>query len=202
MSAHKQKTKKPFFPSFFEGLAYLSTTLQWLWLAVVYLPLLLKNDSFRTLFLPNQQQTETVTVVAEPAAQTSPVLFFVAVAVAVVFTLLTVIVLIKLPGSVARGGRKAAISTAKAMLPVITHHKQLPEKKRLQLTEKIVWQLRIAAAILPVIGALFVLLVPKDMLQLSPEIIIAVASGAGAFTFLWFGCEMAVSKVTTRAKRP
>jgi len=132
------------------ALAYLFCLLQWLWTVALFLPLLLKSDFMKQFVQP---PVAPAPVVSQPAEMSVAGIIFVA-AVAVVMILLTIYIVIKIPAVVGKTGSKLTHKATALALPVVTQHKELPKKRRLQLTARLLFITKIILCILP-FGVLF-----------------------------------------------
>lgn len=167
---------------FLRGAAYSSTILQWLWLGMVSLPPLIKNTEFIALF----DSPAPAKVVEMQPVEPSPILWGLVVLFTVVILIVTVIILIRIPRAIYRSGEKAIGSTARAALPVLTHHKPVTAKQRQRITWRITFGLQILACTLPFVISLLI----PPYLDITKQIIItlagllAIASVIG-FTLAW-----------------
>ena len=111
-----------FSTSVFRTIAYMSCTLQWLWLILLVLPIILESNALN-FFLPSHQPD-----VQEPTnitRESSLLMLIVAGAVTIVMVVISIVALIRMPGAISKQGSKLTQNTSKAIIPVITHHKKL-----------------------------------------------------------------------------
>jgi len=127
------------------ALAYLFCLLQWLWTVALFLPLILKSDFMLQFTHPPVAPTP---VVSQPADISLAGIIFVA-AVAVVMILLTIYIVIKIPAVVGKTGSKLTRKATAVALPLMTQHKALPKKRRLQLTARLLFITKIILCIIP-----------------------------------------------------
>ncbi|HEY1085744.1 MAG TPA: hypothetical protein VGE34_03410 [Candidatus Saccharimonadales bacterium] len=186
----KAKAKKShWLVSTFGTLGYISCLLQWLWAGIVFVPLLLENQIIRGLLLPSSPTQEKVIV--QQATEPNIFLMIIAVFITIVVVVLSAVMLIRLPFSIAKTGKKAASTTARAIVPAITHHRKLPPKKQRVLTAKIVMYLKFSASIAPVLLLLVVYLVDTE---LPKDVVLTVGSILAIGTLLWFSLEYVCAK--------
>ena len=133
--------------------AYISCVLLWLVALLPYGPGIIESDSFET-FVPSET-SQPVVVPAEPTQAFLPQwLLFVIVAALVAGMLVAVVISLKsAPKAIGQTGQKFTHHAAEAIIPVITHHRPLPAKKRKLLTARIIFYLKMAIIIIPLIVA-------------------------------------------------
>lgn len=141
---------KPLLLNTLGALAYLFCLLQWLWTVALFLPLILKSDFMQQFVQPTVAPTP---VVSQPAELSVAGIIFVA-AVAVVMILLTIYIIIKIPAVVGKTGSKLTHQATAVALPLVTKHKKLPKKRRLQLTARLLFITKIIFCLIP-FGILF-----------------------------------------------
>lgn len=174
----------------FGAIGYFSCLLQWLWVAILYLPALFANEAFRMFVLPQQGNTATHTPIIE--ANGPPLLMSViGIIITVLILLLAIYILIKLPLGIARGGHVAAQKTAAATIPIITHHKKLPKKKQLQLTVQVVAVLKYSAAVLAAIALVGIYFIAVN---LPNSIYVLVGLALAAVTLVGFTLQYAIAR--------
>lgn len=117
----------------------------------------------------------------------SPFMLIVAIAITATVVLVSAIILIRLPLAIAKTGKKTVQSTAEALIPVITHHQKLPEKKKKILTFELVKLIKFSACILP-IGILLVATQIMDS-QISNELLVFIGALLALGSMLWFSLE-------------
>jgi hypothetical protein len=121
------------------ALAYLFCLLQWVWTAVLFLPGIMRSD-FMKQFLQKPVTPPPVTSQAVDA----PVAGIIFMAIFVVLMIVaTLYIIIKIPSVVGKTGSKITHKTTDLTLPIVTHHKELPAKKRLQLTARLLFIVKI-----------------------------------------------------------
>lgn len=115
------------FYRFFLAIAYLSVTLQWLWIFALGAPQLIDKGVFDSFIseVPVEQPTQ-------PAAssEASPTLAVVAAVITLIFLGLTAIILVRLPKTISQTGEKVIHQATEAIIPVVTHHQRIPTKKK------------------------------------------------------------------------
>jgi hypothetical protein len=81
----------------------------------------------------------------------SLLLLIIAVVATAIIIGLTLYVLIKFPVTVAKSAQKMTQNASARIVPIVTRHAKLPEKKRRRLTARIVVYLKLIVCVLPVI---------------------------------------------------
>lgn len=160
------------------GVAYITCLLQWLWVAIVGVPPLLKTGAFDSFVqTPPPQPIPPATHI-----ELSPI----ATALVGVFTLIilviTVVVIIRIPRTITRTGEKIVHQAADTVVPAVTHHKKLPAKKQRQLSERITIVIQLIITVLP-IGICFLL---PTVGELTTQIIAIVELFLGAISLAGF----------------
>lgn len=153
MSSKKQQpTGWQKFANFFGVLGYLWIIVEWTWIAALYLPLLIENESIKKLLLPDGSAEPKQAVVQSG----EPSLLLTVVAVTITFFVVVgcVILLIRLPLKVAKSGHTVIQKTAVASIPIVTHHRKISPKKKKLLTARLIGWLKIVAVLLPLVGLL------------------------------------------------
>lgn len=179
--------------------AYLSCVLQWLWVLVLGLPPLIDSGALDMLTTPPPPTPEFTT---PESSDPSPMAWVAVVIVTVIMLAVTVFVLIRLPRSIARTGERMLETTTEAVLPVITHHKQLPAKKRVVLSRRIMLSIRLLLTLLPFIISLF-LPTPGELthqIVTTVALWLAIISTVG-FIVAWLVEPPATSRTRSRASR-
>ena len=162
---------------------YISCMLQWLWAGIIFVPLLLENDTVRNLFLPAENTTPPPASSLEPP---SLIMMIVAIIVTVIVIGIAAVVLVRLPISIAKAGQKTVQATAQVILPVVTHHQKLPPKKKRLLTFRLIKIIKFSFCILPILLMNIVYFVDNEI---EDGIVIFVAAIFGAGSLFWFAFE-------------
>lgn len=126
--------------------------LQWLWIAIVGVPPLLKTGAFDSFVQTHAPQP------VQPASHTelSPVTTVLVGIFTLIILIITVVIIIRIPRTIAQTGQKIVHQAADTVMPVVTHHKKLPAKKQRQLSGRLVILIQLIATVLP-IGICFLL---------------------------------------------
>lgn len=176
------------------GIAYLSCTLQWLWVMTIGLPPLIETGSIDFL-LPTAPVPDSSYVQAQ---QFSPLMLVFAGIITVAMLVFTAIVLYRLPKTVAKVSHNIVHETTDIILPFATHHKKIPAKKKQALSRRIVLITQIAASLLPLLIAFF--LAPYGELSKLLIVIVALffaAVSVSAFVLSWL---LKPTKTTSRTR--
>lgn len=140
-------SKRLFVVNFFGTLFYLSCLLQWMWAILPYMPGIVRLAEIL------KGPEDTPAPVQEVAASGPPslLLLIIAVVATAIIIGLTLYVLIKFPVTVAKSAQKMTQNASARIVPIVTRHAKLPEKKRRRLTARIVVYLKLIVCVLPVI---------------------------------------------------
>jgi len=133
---------------FFELISYVFTVFGWLWLGMLLAPLLEGTQALE-LLLPNGiTEVQPVT----PHESTSPFLLIVAAFVTASILILCVVLLWRLPKNILKAGSTVTQTVSEAIVPIAVHKKPLSKKKRLLLTRRTIFLVRLLFIVLPFIG--------------------------------------------------
>lgn len=171
----------------FGTLGYLSVVFQWMWALLLFSSPLLAGSNATIL----QPQQPVVTQPANISPEMTPLLGAIAGIVTIFILVLTIITIIRLPKSF---GKKAAITsktTARAILPIVTHHKKVTKKQRVVLSYKIILCLKSAAIVFPLISLCFL----PAIADLDPAIIWTIGLFAAAASLTYFATQSLVAHI-------
>jgi hypothetical protein len=136
----------------FLALAYIIVTLQWLWVLAIGLPPAINSGVFDTL-KPQTRIFEESTPVN--SSESSPVILLFAGIATLIFLLLTVYILVKLPKTITKTGEKFVQQTTKVVLPLVSHHQEISSKKHRKLSLRITKMIQVILVLLPVLISFF-----------------------------------------------
>ena len=176
------------------GIGYISLIFEWLWVVVVGVPPLIKTGAFDILMAP----ADTSTTIPTEAVAISPFTTIAVGAITLILLAFTVVVLIRIPKAIVETGERIVHQAAEVVLPVVTHHKPLPAKKRRVLSMRVMRSIQISAVALP---ALISLILPANE-ELSRPIIITITLWLAALCLLSFFAAWATApaSVTSRTR--
>lgn len=140
------------------SLIYIAAALQWLWAIVLYLPFLLQSDLVQQLEQPAPRSIEIST-----ARQPSEAQFAFGVIVTVIFMVIAVVVALKIPRTLSKGGQRITHGVADATLPLLTRHQPQPKQKRLTLSGRVLAAAKLLLGIIPFIGAIVAPMAPQTI---------------------------------------
>lgn len=183
------QSKRQILVNIFGTFGYISLVLQWLWVSVLFLPQLLENEPVRDFFMPPTDVTS-----APPFEFHTPPLLATTLAIAITVVVLTVavVVLLRLPTTISKTGKKATLKTAEKIVPVLAHHKKLSPKKKRQLTVQAIRILKFTLTVLPFLLLLLVAFIPTS---LSDAVVIFVGAFLALGTLAWFSLEYALARI-------
>jgi len=171
------------------GLGYISNVLQWLWAGIVFLPLLIENQTVRDILLP-QNTTPRVAPESVAGSDISIITVAIGVAVTVIMLFITIVILVRLPKTIASATRKTTTAAARAVVPVITHHQKLPAKKAKILTARVAKYLKFASCLLAVAVVPLIYLFDTS---LPHTVILFVALTLAIGSLIWFTLQYAIA---------
>lgn len=169
----------------FGAIGYVFCSLQWLWVIVLYFSVI--QPALLLLSPPAPAQTQQL----PSFTFTLPSQFeLIIVAIVVVLMVaLTSYVLIRMPLTIAKTGRKAVHKTTEKVMPLAIKAQHKKDTKRLRelLSVKIVFVLKVLLVSVPsilAIGSLLLEELPIDYLM-----IVIIASGLAAFSVIFFAAQ-------------
>lgn len=166
---------------------YLSCLLQWLFVSLLYLPLLLDNKQLKGFLLPEpvQQPAHVVT-----ASAPSPFLIGIAVVFTVLMLFFTLFLVLRAPIAIAKTGRNITKKTAEAIVPLVVHHPLSSTKKRL-LTVRLIKLIKLVIVILPLLISLSALFVS---VALPIDVTLFVSAFLAIGSIVWFSLQYICAK--------
>lgn len=165
-------------------IAYLSTTMQWFWIAVLLLPDLLRSDFFTSL---NEPSTSAPVIRFEPVEVSGFGLWLIG-GITIAMVALTIYIVYKAPKNILHGSDAIVRESARVSLPLITHHSKLSERKRQSLSKKLILVIQLALSIIPGVLSMFI----PAMGEISRDIIVIIALTLMIISCLAFGVAWAL----------
>ncbi len=184
----------------FLGVAYLSVVLEWLWVLIISLPLLIKNGALDKL---HPTPGAAGPVIHMPAIEPSPITWIVVGLITLLMCVVTIIVIFRLPRAFVNGSERIVEQAVAAAVPVVTHHRPLPAKKRRTLSHRLTLALQVILSATPVVICLFI----PPFEELTFQIIIAIALWLGTISLIMFALAYVIrppqltSRTRSRASR-
>lgn len=180
-------SKRLFVVNFFGTLFYLSCLLQWMWATLPYMPGIVRLAEML------QGPKDAPAPIQEVAASEPPslLLLIIAVVATTIIIGLTLYVLIKFPVTVAKSAQKMTQNASARIVPIVTHHARLPEKKRRRLTARIVVYLKLIICVLPVILCACTYFFETE---LGYGITMAIAAVLGLGSFLLLTAQLLIAR--------
>lgn len=171
-------------------MAYGACALQWLLALLPYGPLLVRSDFYKTYVEP--QESHSIVVPAHSNTGGGSWIF-IAIAVLLVVGIFIFVawILFQAPKAIGETGHKITTHTAEAIMPVMTHHVQLTEKKQRSLTAWAIVCIKLLLVIAPFMLTLFSpssQFVRHELLNLSALIL-------ALWTLLLFGLEYILARL-------
>lgn len=180
------------------GIGYTSLVLEWLWVFIVGIPPLIKTGAFDALTTP----ANPTTVVPPEPIVASPVLTLFIGIITLIILGATAIVLIRIPRTIVQTGERIVHQAAEIVVPVVTHHKPLPAKKKRILSRRIIGAVQISASLLPALISIF-LPVYEELsgpVIVTTTVVLSIVSIVG-FGLAWLLAPAATSRTQSRASR-
>lgn len=168
-------------------LGYISVLFQWVWtLLILCYPLLIADHS---ILLPDQPRQSAQPV--SDAITTSPIVITVAIMATLFVLVLTVVVLIRLPKAIGQRGASITHNTAGAIMPIVSKHLQLPEKKQRELSYKVIVFIKICIVLLPLLALVYI----PDAVPVDGSIVWIIAIFCAIWSIICFGLQQLIVKL-------
>ena len=168
---------------------YANLALSWLWVGVLLLPLISSTGVFETSRPARQAPLTTY-----PTIDASPFTTIIALIIVVLILALTICTLLKLPRTINRTAEKTLHAVSNAAIPVITHHKTLPIKKKRALNARLIFTLQVVLLIIPLV---LTMLLPTTR-ELTREVVLTISSISSISGLIWFSLVFAFNRSTSR----
>lgn len=175
-------SKRALLANTFGTFGYISCLLQWLFVSLLYLPLLLDNEQLKSFLLP-QPAPQPTQVIA--ASEPSPFLIAFAVVFTILMMIFTIFLVLRAPFAIAKTGKTITKKTAEAIVPLVVHHPLSPAKKRI-LTVRLVKIIKLIIVIVPLLISLSALLVS---LALPQDVTLFVSASLAIGSLAWFSLQ-------------
>lgn len=170
------------------ALAYLFCLLQWVWAVVLYLPAILRSDFIKQFM---QKPVAPPPITNQPVEISTVGLIF-TVAIVVIVAIATIYIIIKMPYTIGKTGSKISHKATDIALPIVTSHKKLPPKIKLQLTARLLFITKISLCVIP-FG--IILLVDNQTVSMSRDIVLIIGVFTALGSLAFFGLQAASTKL-------
>lgn len=150
----KQPGHRAFLLNVLGGVGYFTVFMEWFWLLALYLPGFFESEVGRTIFPEAKPQPTTLEPVTSAPVELSAFMTFVFVLVALaVIALVLYVVFAKYIPTAARATTKVVHVATEKAVPVVAHKplEKIPARKRKLLTERILFWVKLIAAVLPLV---------------------------------------------------
>ena len=185
----KKSPGKTLFANTFGALGYTFCLLLWGWVGILYLPMLLENETIEKFVIPTPSE-DTVTM--QPVLEVSPFTTVAAAIITIAVVVATIIVIARMPKSIAKTGKTVTTKAASAALPVVARGKKLTPAKQQRLTVNLIKLAKLTFVLLPVaisfIGTVLAPPIPLDITLLVSGVLAICAT-------LWFSAQYIAAKL-------
>jgi|JI10StandDraft_1071094.scaffolds.fasta_scaffold03201_13 hypothetical protein len=168
------------------AIGYIACALEWLWVAVLYMPALLSSG----IFVPMER--EVVPVVAQPYHTPSVIDIAIVAGITIIFVALSIYLLLKLPGVVTKTASRAVHVSSDFIMPKVVDTKHTTKKRLLVLSARMQLILKFIAALLPPIVITFS---SFPDVPLEPAVIWTVMLFVSAWAVGMFGLQWLLARV-------
>lgn len=180
----KDVSRRAQFVNTFGTLGYISLVVQWAWsLLLLFYPQIETGDSF---LLPDHT---TSTPVHSFSLAPTPLITGIAILITLLVIIASIIMIIRLPKAIGQRGQKITQTAASAMVPIVTNHAPLPEKKKRELSYRIATILKCLFLMIPLVLVLFA----SETVPLDGALILVIAGFTAACSALWFALQYGLS---------
>ena len=172
--------------NFFGSLGYLSCAMQWIWVVILY------SSVLRTVALYFSHAASDAHVIksspADTSASPSALLLFFGVIVAVTMILLTIYVLVKIPSTITKTGKKVVGETAEHVAPFVlrVQHKKITEKNRKKLAPLLIVIIKLLLITISIALSLASMFLDKPVFALSIIVYSSLFLAGLSFVFFAF----------------
>lgn len=175
---------------FFDTLGYIALYIQFAWLLVLALPLLLQLDEATN---PKTEQPSHSQQVAIDSLQVSPTTATVlTVIVILLLVIITAYALYKTPKMTADIGESVTSRATSLLMPIATHHKKISKKNRLALSRRLQFYIKISLALFAFFLTFCTYIFASP---LSPGVSVTVGFMLMPWTIIWFSIHFAMTPV-------
>lgn len=173
------------------GTGYVVCLLQWLWIVILTLPILLDSGWLSSFVIPENQLPPAEEIKSETV---SPLLVAIGGGITILMLALSALIIFKLPSKVVQTGTVITHAAADAIVPLVTHHKRLPAKKTRILTIRVLLYIKLALVLVPLIVCFFV---PIDT-TFNRDLVVFIGSSLATIALSLFGLEHAFLYIQSR----
>lgn len=143
---------KRHFVNLFGACSYLAIILEWMWLFILYIPLLLEHHVFDwTIPKPSPTPSEQFHLTFALPSLLTLVIASVVTALVIVITLY---ILIKIPIEAVKKSHTLTTEASEKVIPVLTHHKHISKKRKVELSARIILYIKLALIVVAVCALL------------------------------------------------
>lgn len=169
----------------FGVLGYLSAALVWLWAVVLVLPWLMSLQNVKDFVSPSHEpHIQPLAITYQTPPQWA---IYLIVAVAFIIVILGFVAAFRMPKQFVSSTSRGTHRVADKLALEITHHQHMPKRKIHEITETIVWLLKICLVFVPFIMiSVVVILVPTE---LDKGLAFGIGAYLTAWPILWFGLQ-------------
>ncbi|MGK2896272.1 MAG: hypothetical protein ACSLEY_01550 [Candidatus Saccharimonadales bacterium] len=188
MANHKPKPIPPYriiLTNTFGILGYVSCLMQWFWLMIVFLPAIIASGLLEFL-LPQESTNQAPSFTFHP----SPFVITIVLIITAFIIALGFVAILRLPGEIGRAGKHITHSPATAAFPILTHHKKVSTKKKLEITYRITLMIKLLLILVPFVGLLFSYFVSVDIPH---ELVLIIGGLCALMSLLWFSVQSGVA---------
>lgn len=182
MKRAKNPSKAQALANVFAVLGYISLAFQWLWVATLTLPWLLKQDTVVRVIYP----TGTKTPEPAPEMSVDPILSAILVVFSLCIVVVSIYLALKIPKKFVQSTSRTTTHTASRLVALTEHrrHKPFTKAQRLQATRRSIFVLKTAATVI----GFGVILVASSMLpmRISPLLAFTIGLMLSAWPPVWF----------------
>ncbi len=162
--------------------------LQWFLVILPFVPGIVNADMFQVFVAEQPSSVNPTQASVLPPWIIAPLVVVITFA-AIVATLVSIF---RAPKTIGETAQKITHSVAHRALPVVTHHKKISKKKQLELSARIIFNLKLSLLALPLV---LTLLVPAEQIGIPRELLIFMVAILAGWALFLFCLQVALARV-------
>ncbi len=189
----KERSRKQILLDTIGTAGYVAATVQWLWLCLLFMPSFLHSPLFTTFIMPTTATSQAPEAIITTSSGSAPLWAIVfAVVVGIIAVVGGIYALIRLPGSIGKGGETITHTPVEILMPKIAKRQHLKPKQRLVMSRQLLFVLKLLLCVIPAVTVLFVSELPDGLTR---GVIAIISLFLFAWSFCFFILQALIAKV-------
>lgn len=172
---------------------YSALIFEWLVVAAPYTISLSKTNVYRAV-VPEQITAYAPVHVSAPHFVPNWLTIAIVGIIAVGIIAVTIISLYRMPKTIGKAGQTITRASAEKIIPIVTHHKTIPARTRMIITLRIVFYIKLAFLIVPLLIVLLVP-VPHSGVASQRELLMVVTGLLAGWALLLFSAQLVIARI-------